>query len=85
MSWGFWDPKITQRRSAKFTTTTTIMYIKMLQYSHYTYCLLKESALVNLRISTYFGLEIMRQFRIDIHKGKIRNFDEDIANYTLFY
>ena len=51
-----------------------IFYIKMSQYSHYTYCLQEESTHFGLRVSTHFGFEVSGQLAIENHK--IPTFDE---------
>ena len=61
-----------------------IFYIKMSQYSQYTYCLQKESTHCGLRVSTHFGLEVLVQFGMENHKRKVSNNLKTFFNYTNF-
>ena len=44
-----------------------IFYAEMSRYPHYTYCLQEESTHFALRVSTYFGMEVSRQFVVENH------------------
>lgn len=57
----------------------------MYWYSYYTYCLKEELAHFCVRVSTHFGLKVLRQFYIENHKQKISNILKLLLNYANFW
>ena len=85
----FWVHRITQEKSAIFTnilnyTNFSCICIKMLQYSHYTYCLQEQSTHFGLRVLTHFSLGASGQFGIENQKQKVNDIHKYFLNYINF-
>ena len=67
-------PKKSQRKISSIHKVFMYnFHAKMSQYSHYTYCLQKESTHFGLRVSTHFALWELGQCGLEYHKRKINN------------
>ena len=85
----FWIHRITQDKSAILTkilnyTNFSCICIKMLQYSHDTYCLQEQWTHFGLRVLTHFSLPASAQFGIENQKQKVNDIYKCFLNYMNF-